>query len=149
MKSDPTVPRPISVLVFWLAAATMPSPAADPHPSLPQPGTIDGLGVNIHFTDPRPGEMEMLAAGGFRWVRMDLTWARTEREKGRYDFSAYDRLLNALRPHRIRAILILDYSNSLYEQDRSVTTEEGRQAYARWAAAAAEHFRGQGILWEI
>jgi hypothetical protein len=37
----------------------------------------------------------------------------------------------------------------LYEKDRSVATEDGRQAYARWAAAAAEHFRGQGVLWEI
>ncbi|MCC7498881.1 MAG: hypothetical protein IT160_14965, partial [Bryobacterales bacterium] len=26
----------------------------------------NGLGVNIHFTNPRPGEMEMLAAAGFR-----------------------------------------------------------------------------------
>jgi hypothetical protein len=110
---------------------------------------MDGLGVNIHFTDPLPGEMEMLAEGGFRWVRMDLTWARTEREKGRYDFSPYDRLLTALRPHQIRTLFILDYSNPLYEEDRSVTTQEGRRAYARWAAAAAAHFRGQGILWEI
>ncbi|MHB8897977.1 MAG: cellulase family glycosylhydrolase [Thermoguttaceae bacterium] len=137
------------IIALLLAAAAMPARAAGPHPSLPLPGTTDGLGVNIHFTDPRPGEMQMLAEGGFRWVRMDFTWAGTEREKGRYDFSAYDRLLTALEPHRIRALFILDYSNSLYEMERSVTTEEGRQAYARWAAAAAEHFRGRGVLWEI
>ena len=52
--------------------------------------------MNIHFTDPRPGEMEMLAAAGFRWVRMDFAWEGTEREKGKYDFSAYDRLMSAL-----------------------------------------------------
>ena len=45
-----------------------------------------GFGVNIHFTDPRPGEMKMLAAAGFRWVRMDLKWDATESEPGRYDF---------------------------------------------------------------
>ena len=28
-----------------------------------------GLGVNIHFTDPEPGEIKMIAAAGFRWVR--------------------------------------------------------------------------------
>lgn len=140
-----------SIVAAWLclAAVTASVPAAGPHPSLPPAGTTDGLGVNIHFTDPRPGEMAMLAEGGFRWVRMDLTWGSTEREKGRYDFSAYDRLLSALRPQQIRALLILDYSNALYEKERSVTTEEGRQAYARWAAAAATHFRGQGIVWEI
>jgi hypothetical protein len=39
--------------------------------SLPGPAIPDGLGVNIHFTDPRPGEMEMLADAGFKFVRMD------------------------------------------------------------------------------
>jgi hypothetical protein len=123
--------------------------AAPPHPSLPVPGRIDGLGTNIHFTDPRPGEMQMLADGGFRWIRMDFVWGATERQRQQYDFSAYERLLTALERHQIRALFILDYSNPLYEADRSVATEEGRQAYARWAAAAAQRFAGRGILWEI
>lgn len=137
------------VLLFLLVAVAMPIAAGERHLALPQSGTVDGLGVNIHFTDARSGEMEMLAEAGFRWIRMDLAWGRTEREKGRYDFSAYDRLMAALRPHGIRAVFILDYSNSLYEKEQSVTTEEGRRAYASWAAAAATHFRGQGVLWEI
>ena len=108
-----------------------------------------GLGVNIHFTDPRPGEMELLAAAGFRWIRMDFAWGGTEREPGRYDFSAYDRLLAALQPHGIRAVLILDYSNRHYDQGQSPASDEGRAAFARWAAAAVEHFRGRGVLWEM
>ncbi|TWU38240.1 cellulase family glycosylhydrolase [Novipirellula artificiosorum] len=123
--------------------------AVGPHPSLPSPGVTDGLGVNIHFTNAQPGEMEMLAEAGFRWIRMDVTWGRTERERGRYDFSAYDRLLDDLDQHGIGTLLILDYSNTLYEKDRSVATEEGRLAYARWAAAATNHFKGRGIIWEI
>jgi len=123
--------------------------AQAPHPSLPTAGTTEGLGTNIHFTDPHAGEMAMLRAGGFRWIRMDLTWAATERVKGQYDFSAYERLLKALQSEDVRAVLILDYSNKLYEQDRSVVTTEGRAAYARWAAAAVDHFRERGILWEI
>ncbi|MBM4094050.1 MAG: hypothetical protein FJ276_32275, partial [Planctomycetes bacterium] len=125
------------------------STAGQPHASLPAAGGIDGLGANIHFTDPKPGEMEMLAAGGFQWARMDFVWSATERERGRYDFSAYDRLLTALDAREIRALFILDYSNKLYEAERSVATEEGRAAYARWAAAAAARFQGRGILWEI
>lgn len=108
-----------------------------------------GLGVNIHFTDPRPGEMEMLAKAGFTWVRMDLSWNATERVKGRYDFSAYDRLLAALDRHKIRALLILDYGNQFYDDGLSPRSDAGRQAMARWAAAAAKRFRGRGILWEM
>jgi hypothetical protein len=54
--------------------------------------TSGRLGVNIHFTDPRPGEMQMIADAGITWVRMDFSWAHTERAKGEYDFSAYERL---------------------------------------------------------
>jgi polysaccharide biosynthesis protein PslG len=107
------------------------------------------LGVNIHFTEPQPGEVEMLAAAGFRWVRMDFVWQSTEIEKGKYDFSAYDRLLDALDKHQIRALFILDYSNTLYDNGHAPYTDEGRRAFASWATAAVSRYRGRGILWEI
>ncbi len=122
---------------------------APPHTALPSAVVPDGFGVNIHFTDARPGELEMLAAAGFRWVRMDLIWSGTEKRAGEYDFSAYDRLLAALEVRKIRALFILDYGNALYEAESAVTTEAGRRAFSRWAGAAAFHFRGHGILWEI
>src|SRR3954469_5865022 len=82
------------------------------------PATLPaGLGVNIHFTDPRPGEMKMLAEAGFKFVRMDFDWIRTEKQKGVYDFSAYERLLAALDQHQIRALFILDYASPLYDQN--------------------------------
>ena len=109
----------------------------------------EGLGVNIHFTDPQPGEMKMLAAAGVRWVRMDFYWQRTETAKGRYDFTPYEQLITALDEHKIRALFILDYANKLYDEGNSPYTPEGRRAFAQWAAAAARHFRGRGILWEI
>ena len=122
---------------------------AAPHPSLPSPGRLDGLGVNIHFTDPGEGEMEVLAAAGFRWVRMDLGWENIERERGKYDFSAIDRLVGHLERFKIKALFILDYSNRLYEQDSSVRTDEGRRAFALWAAATVKRFEGRGFLWEV
>lgn len=108
-----------------------------------------GLGVNIHFTDPEPGEIKMIADAGFRWVRMDFKWDLTEHERGRYDFSPYERLLTALDEHRMRALFILDYGNPLYTADKAVRTEQARQAFARWAVAAAKHFAGRGVLWEL
>jgi hypothetical protein len=117
--------------------------------ALPSSVLPDGLGVNIHFTDPQPGEMKMLAAGGFTWVRMDFAWGGIEREKGQYDFSAYDRLMAALKPYKIHALFILDYSNRFYDNDESPRSEEAQEAFAKWAAASAKHFAGQGILWEM
>ncbi len=118
-------------------------------PELPTKTIPDGLGYNIHFTDPKPGEMEMMKASGATIIRMDFFWGGTEREKGVYDFSAFDRLTDALEKHKVRPIYILDYSNRHYDEGLSPYSEEGRKAFAKWAAAAAVHFKGRGILWEM
>ena len=108
-----------------------------------------GLGVNIHFTDPQPGEVKMIADAGFRWVRMDFKWDATERERGRYDFGEYDRLMSALDEAKIQALFILDYGNPLYDNGAPPRTPETRQAFARWAVAAARHFSKRGVIWEV
>ncbi len=144
-----SLPRFPGFAIMLLLTAKICLAAAPEFPLPDDPAVPEGLGVNIHFTDPRPGEMEMLAEAGFSWVRMDFAWGGTEREKGKYDFSAYDRLLAALEPHGIRALFILDYSNRHYDGGLSPCSDEGRAAFARWAAAAVERFRGRGILWEM
>jgi hypothetical protein len=91
----------------------------------------------------------MLSEGGFRWVRMDLKWDATETKPGLYDFSAYDRLLETLKPYNIHTLFILDYGNPLYDNGAPPRTEATRQAFARWAVAAAKHFAGRDLLWEV
>jgi polysaccharide biosynthesis protein PslG len=108
-----------------------------------------GLGVNIHFTDPKPGEVKEIAAAGFRWVRMDFKWDATERERGQYDFTEYDRLMSALDESKVHALFILDYGNPLYDNGAPPRTAETQQAFARWAVAAAKHFSHRGVIWEV
>jgi len=112
--------------------------------------TVDQtLGVNIHFTDPKPGEVQMIAAAGFHWVRMDFKWELTEHERGQYDFSPYDHLLKELDAFKLRALLILDYGNPLYTEGESVRTPLAREAFVKWAVGAAKHFAGRGVVWEV
>jgi hypothetical protein len=55
--------------------------------------TLNGTwGVNIHFTQQQPGELDMLRRG-FGVTRMDFTWASIETELGVYDFSGKSRLI--------------------------------------------------------
>jgi len=110
---------------------------------------IAGMGVNIHFTDARPGELEMLSRAGFHWIRLDLAWNQIEKTREVYDFSAYDRLMASLDKFHIRALLILDYTNGLYDGNKPPYTEEGRAAFARWAVAVTTHFKNRGVIWEI
>ena len=125
----------------------------------------DGVGVNIHFTRGHEKDLDMIAAAGFRFVRMDFGWGGIERKKGEYDWSEYDALTADLDRRGIRAYYILAYSNPLYEgtvaaknpvtgqeENRSTASPqhpESIAAFARWAAAGARHFRGRHVVWEI
>ncbi len=125
----------------------------------------NGVGVNIHFTQGHGRDLDLIAAAGFRFVRMDFVWEAIEHQKGAYDWSAYDTLTADLEQRGLRAIYILDYSNPLYEEKIAATNPmtgkleemstaspqhpESIAAFAKWAAAAAEHFRGHRIIWEI
>lgn len=80
---------------------------------------------------------------------MDFTWAQTEKTKGHYDFSAYDKLLAAMQRYHLRGLWILDYGNPLYQHGQSPSTPAARQAFCRWVAAAMRHFKGHGIMWEM
>lgn len=117
---------------------------------LPRLAIPDGFGVNIHFTG-LPHDLHMISEGGFKFIRMDLAWSRVEQTKGVYDFkgSGYDSLTLGCEELGIRVLYILDYSNELYESDRSVRTEAGRKAFADFAEAAAKRYAGKGILWEV
>lgn len=121
-------------------------------------------GVNIHFIKGNEKDLDMIAAAGFKFIRMDFSWQGTERTKGVYNWENYDELTRNLSKRGLRAIYILDYSNSLYEESVSSTNpltskeqkatsspqhEESVAAFARWAAAAAEHFKKSNIIWEI
>jgi hypothetical protein len=145
---------------LWAWAGTSATAlAALPSPEIPQ-----GVGVNIHFVKAHERDLDMVAEAGFKFVRMDFTWSAIEREKGSYDWSGYDELTQNLEKRGLRALYILDYSNSLYEEriasrspitGKQVTTvasprtPESVAAFARWAAAAAKRYRAQRIVWEI
>jgi hypothetical protein len=116
---------------------------------LPDGRVPDSFGVNIHFLEPQPGEMEMLAAAGFKWVRADFVWSSIENKRGEYAFSQADKLFAALDRFKIRAMVVLAYSNPLYDNDLSPHSDEGVTAFAKFAAASAHHFKGRGVMWEI
>ena len=139
-------------------------PLAAKSGEIPEPVLPAGVGVNIHFVTGRAKDLDLIAAAGFKFVRMDFHWEGIETRKGEYHWAGYDELLANLEKRGLRAVLILDYSHHLYEESvtspNPITGEahkniaspqhpESIAAFARWAAAAAKHFQGRHVLWEI
>ena len=108
----------------------------------------EGMGVNIHFFDHESG-MDALKSLDMRWLRMDITWDRVEREKGVYDFSQVDKLMNDAKARGLRVLAIIDYANKLYEPEQKVISEAGRRAYSAYAAALVRRYAGHDVIWEI
>jgi hypothetical protein len=123
-----------------------------------------GVGVNIHFVSGHQRDLDLIATAGLKFVRMDFSWTGTESKKGDYQWFEYDQLAADLEARKQGAVFILDYSNPLYESmatSRNPISGESHEttaspqhpesvaAFARWAAAAARHFQGRHIIWEI
>ena len=83
----------------------------------------NGFGVSIHFTGEKI-DTDLIRDAGFKIVRKDIFWNHVEREKQVFNFEGYDQLTQSLIENDIRPYYILDYSNSLYEKNRSVVTKE-------------------------
>jgi len=119
-----------------------------------------GLGVNIHFTAGHANALRQIRNFGFRIVRTDLLWAEVEQERGTYDWRPFDALVADVRTAGLVPLLILAYSNPLYSPrvagnenvpSRSFAAPkqgEAREAFMRFARAAAEHF-GANVIWEV
>ncbi|HEX4124319.1 MAG TPA: cellulase family glycosylhydrolase [Tepidisphaeraceae bacterium] len=93
-----------------------------------------------------PAELDKIAALGFKYVRRGFIWESIERNKGVYDFSNVDQFMKDCDARGLSVIGCMAFSNKLYGK---VTTDAGREGYAKFAAALAAHFKGQNILWEI
>lgn len=131
--------------------------------SLPSTMMPDGFGTNIHFIRGSEKDLDMIAAAGMRVVRTDIKWDLTERTLGVYDWSAYDELAENLTKRGLRPLFVLDYSNILYEEAESKLWmglwlywevlsprhPKSVAAFARWSAAAAQHFKKYNVIWEI
>ncbi len=114
---------------------------------------VSRLGVNIHFTSDDKA-LDIIAAAGFSRVRMDLGWGGVEQTKGVYDFSAFDGLVTALASRGMTLHLILDYFNPLYPSSADAGYADGGYeatvpAFAAVSKAAAAHFAGKGVTYEV
>ena len=112
-------------------------------PARPELGLI---GVNVHRFRSSAA-LDMARDAGFRFARADLLWERVERG-GTYRFPTYDALLNALEARGMGALLILDYGHPDHGGKVPRTTED-IAAFGRFAEAAASHFKGHDVRYEI
>jgi polysaccharide biosynthesis protein PslG len=117
----------------------------------------EAFGLNYSFPNPhpKPGELEMLAETGVRWIRVSMSWGYIERNKGQYDFAAYDKIFNDFAKYNLRPLVSLDsngqknYPNNANKYPYPPDTPEAQEAFSKWATAVIDRYKGRGIIWEM
>ena len=107
-------------------------------------------GVCTHFEDGDLNAPDSIKSVGFNAVRADILWNLVEKQKGKYNFSFFDSIVNVAEKHDIRTLLILDYSNPLYTKGKfPPLTADELKAFACYCGATARFFKGRAVDFEI
>ena len=102
---------------------------------------------------------DALAAVGIKWARVQTMWSRCEKEKGKYDFSVLDAVVENLTRRGVRPWFCVSFGNTLYMTNcftgaavGCVPTLYGAECRAAWCAYVrelAKRYKGKVTHWEI
>jgi hypothetical protein len=106
------------------------------------------IGVTMDLTRPAAVSEAGISAAhsaGASFVRSGLYWDWVEPTPGVFDFSNIAPFVQSLEAKGMGALFVLGHGHPNYD----VRTAAGIAAFARYAQAAAEHFRGRNVAFEI
>lgn len=167
-KKDPIVEVPVVTdpnlsTTTPSTVATSTDPLTTPiniKPSVPiEVGHEMGIAAGSKLIGLSDAELNKDLAGmvdlGVKWVRFDVEWGFVQYgSKDKYDWSRYDRIINALNKYNLKALPILTYTP---EWARVPGCRGGAhcppadpKTFAKFATDAIERYKGKGVhYWEI
>ena len=102
---------------------------------------------------------DKVAELGVKWIRIQSGWARTEKEKGVYDFSWLDGIVDNLCARGLVPWICLCYGNGLYDEDAAkvfgavgcppIKTEEQKKAWHRYVVETVRRYKGRVTWYEV
>jgi hypothetical protein len=117
------------------------------------------LGMNTHMErEPTPHldcNLSALSLCGVKWIRAWWGWGMAEKEQGKFDWTEYDRQLDAVHRAGMEIMPILLRYYPQYEQAWAGKTDRIQQPpydLNRWGdfvQATVEHYRGRVKAWEV
>ena len=99
---------------------------------------------------------EHIAPLGIKTIRLQGGWAKCEKEKGKYDFSWLDRIIDYAREQGLNILLETSYGNPIYNGGGGwdlgagfPSSDEGLAAWDAWVDAMSKHFKGRVRDWTM
>lgn len=134
-----------------LALAFFLTPAAARAGALPETVVPLNCGVQLKNHNFSREDLQRVRETGIRVIRKGVYWNTVESQKGVYDFSEYDRLMDDAEELGLTVVGCLFGNNKAYEEDGvlAIRTEAGRKGFAAFAAAMAERYKDRDVVWEV
>jgi O-antigen ligase len=125
-------------------------------PDIPQ-AAVYPLGVNVSLERYEGQELDraldLICDGGYRWVRQRFPWSEIEPEKGIYDWSPWDRIVEAASEHGLSVIAVLETSPAWARAPMDAETPEAPPQdfddYADFVGTFAARYRDQIDYYQI
>lgn len=102
---------------------------------------------------------DRVAELGVKWVRLQSGWAKTERQKGVYNFKWLDKVVDNLISRGLKPWICLCYGNGLYDEKANkvygavgippIYNNDDRTGWANYVSAIAKHFEGRVDYFEV
>ncbi|MEI8290556.1 MAG: beta-galactosidase [Verrucomicrobiota bacterium] len=99
---------------------------------------------------------EYIVPLGIKTIRLQGGWAKTEKVKGKYDFTWLDTIIDDARGRGLNIILETDYGNTNYDGGGGAdlaggfpTSEEALAAWDRWVETMAMRYKGEVRDWAM
>lgn len=146
---------PFGVYTFDVQLADLSANASVDFSYLKQGGEVSDeiVGMCTHFSQDKGDvdlSVDLLKNSGVKWIRDECHWGNVEKEKGVYVIpEKNNNYVNKALESGIQTLIVLDYGNSFYDGGNAPYTAEGREAFANYAKAVAQHFKGRVYAYEI
>ncbi len=129
------------------SAGTLDATSAETHPVGFSPGfaIIDQRPVALHR------DLDGMRGVGAGWVRIDVSWARAEPQRGRFDWTDTDRVIGAANARGLSVLAVIGYQPGWARVYRADGTQLPPQpaGFAEFAAAAAKRYSTDVGAWEV
>ncbi|MFC5061704.1 endo-1,4-beta-xylanase [Actinomycetospora atypica] len=142
-----------AVVAIVLASLVHGTPAPTPAAAAPAGRAGFSPGGSFLFADAatQAAEVRTMAAGGARWIRLDIDWSAIETSRGTYNWARTDQAVNAARTGGLSVIGLLGYTPAWARPSGTTARRPPTNPadMASFATAVAKRY-GAGIdVWEV
>ncbi len=126
--------------------------ALDGLPDSHLPHRPPALGINADLTQYDPPalaeNLDLIAGTGFVWVRQPFTWSQIEPQPGRFDWAAYDRIVEEAAARDLKLVAVLEHSPG-WAADHPTAPPRDLDAFAKFASALAGRYGDRIDVYQV